>query len=100
MYINNQQVYNSNGLHAHKSYTSNNFKRAIFEYKEVLVGKGYDYEECPYEIMELLLCEPFFTRRMKFFSGPAGLWLYCKLGIDFVSISELLYPNMCKLGYD
>ena len=30
-YINNQQVYNSNGLYAHKSYISNNFKAAIFE---------------------------------------------------------------------
>ena len=50
--------------------------------------------------MELFLSEPFFTRRMKTFSGPAGLWLYDKLGVDFVSISELLYPNIGKLGYD
>ena len=46
VYIYNQQVYKSNGLHAHKSYNSNNFKRTISEYKEVLVCKGYDYEEC------------------------------------------------------
>ena len=31
MYINNQQIYNSNGLYAHKSYISNNFKAAISE---------------------------------------------------------------------
>ena len=32
MYINNQQIYNSNGLYAHKSYFSSNFKGAISEY--------------------------------------------------------------------
>ena len=31
VYINNQQIYNSNGLYAHKSYISNNFKVAISE---------------------------------------------------------------------
>ena len=35
VYINNQQIYNSNGLSAHKSYISNNFKAAISEYKGV-----------------------------------------------------------------
>ena len=29
VYINNQQIYKSNGLYAHKSYISNNFKAAI-----------------------------------------------------------------------
>ena len=33
VYINNQQVFNSNGLYAHKSYISHNFKGAISEYK-------------------------------------------------------------------
>ena len=33
VYINNQQIYNSNGLYAHKFYISNNFKGAISEYK-------------------------------------------------------------------
>ena len=32
LYINNQQIYNSNGLHAYKSYVSNNFKGAITEH--------------------------------------------------------------------
>ena len=51
VYINNQQTYNSNGLYAHKSYISNNFKGAISEYKGVLHCEGYDYEEFPDEIM-------------------------------------------------
>ena len=33
--INNQQIYNSNELYAHKSYISNNFKAAITVYKWV-----------------------------------------------------------------
>ena len=94
VYINNQQIYISNGLYAHKSYISDNFKGAISEYKGVLLCKGYDYEELPDEIMEAPLSEPFFTRRMKMLSRPDGFMLYGKLGVDFFSTSELLYPNM------
>ena len=94
VYINIQQIYNSNGLYAHKSYTSNNFKGANSEYKGVLHYKGYHYEELSDEIMEAPLSEPFFTRRMKMLSRPDGFMLYGKLGVDFFSTSELLYPNM------
>ena len=94
VYINNQQIYNSNGLYAHKSYISNNFKGAISEYKGVLHCEGYGYEEFPDEIMEAPLSEPFFTTRMKMLGRPDGFMLYGKLGVDFFSTSELLYPNM------
>ena len=57
VYINNQQIYNSNGLYAHKSYTSKNFTRAISENKGVLHCEGYDYEEFPNEIMEAPLVQ-------------------------------------------
>ena len=50
VYINTQQIYNSNGLYAHKSYISNNFKAAISECKGVLHCKGYDYEQDPEDI--------------------------------------------------
>ena len=40
VYINNQQIYNSEGLYAHKSYISNNFKAVISEYKGVLHCEG------------------------------------------------------------
>ena len=93
MYINNQQNYNSNGLYAHKSYISNNFKGTISEYKGVLHCERYDYEETPDENMEAPLSEPLFTRIMKMLSGPDGFMLYGKLRVDFFSISELLYPN-------
>ena len=85
VYIKNQQIYNSNGLYAHKSYTSNNFKGAISDYKGVLHCEGYDYEEFLDEIMEAPLSEPFITRRMKMLSRPDGFMLYRKLGVDFFS---------------
>ena len=93
VYINNQQIYNSNGLYAHKSYISNNFKGAITEYKGVLHCERYDYEQDPEDIVNPLPGS-FFTRRMKLLSRPDGFMLYGKLGFDFFSTSELLYPNM------
>ena len=40
VYINNQQIYNSNGLYEHIFYISKNFKGAISEYKRVLHCEG------------------------------------------------------------
>ena len=93
VYISNQQIYDSNELYAHKSYNSNNYKAAISEYKGVFHFEGYDYEQDPEDIANPLP-DPFFTRRMKLLSRPDGFMLYGKLGIDFFSTSELLYPNM------
>ena len=93
VYINNQQIYISNGLYAHKSYISNSVKAAISEYKGVLHCEGYDYEQDPEDISNPLP-DTSFTRRMKLRSRPESFMLYCKLGIDFFSTSELLYPNM------
>ena len=92
VYINNQQIYNSNGLYAHKSYSPNNCKAAISEYKVVLHCESYDNEQGP-EHNSNPLPDPFFTRRMKLLSRPDGFMLYAKLGIDFFSFSELFYRN-------
>ena len=86
VYINKQQIYNSNGLYAHKSYISNNFQAAISENKRVLHCEGYDYDQDPEDISNPLL-DPFFTRRMKLLSRPYGFMFYGKLEIDF---SQLL----------
>ena len=92
VYINNQRIYNSNGLYAHKSYISNNLKAAISEYKRVLHCEGYDYEQDPEDISNPLP-DPTFTRRRKLLSRLDGFMLYAKSGIDFISTSELLHPN-------
>ena len=93
VYINNQQIYNSNEPYAHKSSISNNFNAAISEHKGVLPCEDYDYEQDPEDITNPLP-DAFFTRRMKLLSRPDGFMLYGKSGIDFFSTSELLYPNM------
>ena len=90
LYINNHQIYTSNGLYAHKSHVSNNFKNTLSDYKGVLHCEGYDYEENPENLVE----GPFFTRRMKLYSRPDGFMLYGRLGINFPTTSELLYPNI------
>ena len=93
VYNNNQRIYNSNGLFAHKSYISNNFEAAISDNKGVLHCEGYDNEQDPEDISNPQ-SDPFFTRRMKPLSRPDGFVLYGKLGMHFSSTSELLYPNM------
>ena len=90
LYINKHQIYNSNGLYAHKSHISNNFKSTLSDYKGVSHCGGYDYEGDPHNLLEC----PFFTRRMKLYSRPDCFILYGKLGIDFLTTSQLLYPNM------
>ena len=94
MYINNQRICNSNGLYAHKSYISNNFKGAISEYKGVLHCEGYDFEANPDDIQDSALSDPFFSRRLKMLLRSDRFTLYGKLGVDFFTTSELLYPNM------
>ena len=44
--------------------------------------------------MEAPLFEPFFTKKMKMLNRPDGFMLCGKMGVDFFSTSELLYPNM------
>ena len=90
LYINSQQIYNSNGLHAHRSHISNNFKSTLSDYMGVLHCEGYDFEDDPENLVE----GPVFNRRMKLYSRPDGFMLYVKLGIDFLTTSERLYPNM------
>ena len=64
--------------------------KLVTDYKGVLQCERYDYEEDPDNLLE----GPFFTRRMNLYSRPDGFMLYGKLGIDFLTTSELLYPNM------
>ena len=89
-FINNHQIYNSNGLYAHKSHISNNFKSTLSDYQGVLHCEGYDYQEDPENLLE----SHFFTRRMNLYSRSDGFILCGKLGIDFLTTSELLYRNI------
>ena len=73
-----------------KTQISNNFRGTLTDYKGVMHCGGYDYEENPQNLHE----GPFFTRGMKLYSRPDGFLLYGKLGIDFLTTSELIHPNM------
>ena len=59
VYTYNQQTYNPNGLSAHTSYISSNFKWAVSDYsgKEVLHCEGYYNEEFSGDIMMAPLSE-------------------------------------------
>ena len=94
VFINNQQISNSNGLYAHKSYISNNFKGAMSQNKEVLHCERYDYEIFPDEIIQAPLSEPFLKRRMKMLISTECFMLYGTSGVDFSSAFKLLYQNV------
>ena len=93
-FIKNQQISNSNGLYLQNSYISNKFEWVISEYKGILHCEWYNYEKFPDEFLEVLLCEPFFTRRKKMLSRPDGFTLYCKLRVEIFSTSQMPYPIM------
>ena len=79
LYINNQQLYNSNGSYAHKSYISNNFEKGISEYKGALKFEAYDYEEFPDEITEALSPVNFFHKEVE--TAQKTRWLHVVLWI-------------------
>ena len=74
-------------------FISNNFKSTLSDYKGILHCEGYDYEEDPENLLE----GPVITKRMKLYSRPDCFMLHGKLGIDLLTTSELLYPDM-KVG--
>ena len=61
--------------------------------REFCIVKAIDYEQDPEDITNPLP-DPFFTKRMKLLSRPDGFMFLGKLGIDFFSTSDLLYPNI------
>ena len=61
--------------------------------KKICKAKGTTFEEFRDESMEVLLSEPFFSRRLKMLCRPDGFMLNCELGVNFFSTSELLYPK-------
>ena len=95
VYLNNQQIYNSNGLYAQSLTFQTTLWQASLNTREFCIVKAMTMNR----ILRIILTPyliPFylFTRRMKLLSRPDGFMLYGKLGIDFLSTSELLYPNM------
>ena len=70
VYINNQQIYNSNGFYVHNTFISNNFKRGILksDYKGFSHCEGYEYQDFPDEFTVFFWT--FFHRRVKLLDRP------------------------------
>ena len=47
VYLNNQQVYNSNGLYGHKAMISNEFNASTMNNERNLACHGYEFEKDP-----------------------------------------------------
>ena len=73
--INIQQVYESNELYTLKSYLSENFKGAIFEYRGNLRSERFDYEETLDESLDTPLSLLFLKGEFKCSLNPKGFKL-------------------------
>ena len=99
VYINNLQNYTSNGLYAHKSYISNNFKGAISEYKGGSHSEGNDCGKVFDEIVKALVSEYFFQGARKCIVDPMVLCCMVNWVMTFSSLLNC-YIQTWNLGYD
>ena len=94
MFINNPQIYNSNGLSAHKLYISHNFKEATSEYKAVLHCNELDNEYIFDENMGALFVWTVFHKENEKSHQTWQLYIVRHLGVEFFSTSEKLCPEV------
>ena len=62
--------------------------------REFCTARGTTMKNFLMKLWKRLCLNIFFSRRMKMLSRLDGFMLYGKLGVDFFSTCELLYPNM------
>ena len=109
MYLNNQQVYNSNGLYGHKALISNEFNASTRNNEGILACHGYelenetgDYEKCPFidREKELLLkdgsthqtvCYNFMKTIARTFNIPSGQ-------IQFIQENVFIYAAIRRIA--
>lgn len=88
VYLNNYQVYNSNGLYAHKAFISNEFNASTTSNEGILKCHGYTFEPNPDDSTS----DVFVDRSAKI-NDNVGLTMYGRLAIDFFQCEKLLLPN-------
>ena len=88
VYINNYQVYNSNGLYAHKAFISNEFNASTNNNEGILKCHGYTFEDEPGNIFDGV-----FEERREDMEDDKIITLYGRLAIDFFQCEKLLLPN-------
>ena len=81
-------------MYAQKSFTFNNFKGPSSNTREISTASGTITKRFLMKSWERLCLNIFLTRRMKKLSRPNAFMLYGKLGVDFFSTLEILYPRM------
>ena len=88
LYLNNQQVYNSNGLYGHKAIISNEFNASTRNNEGILACHGYEFEKEPSDFEK----SPFIDREEELLLKN-GTTYYGKLAIDLFQCENLLLPN-------
>ena len=88
VYLNNQQVYNSNGLYGHKALISNEFNASTRNNEGILACHGYEFEKEPSDYEKSPLIDRGEELLLK-----KGSTYYGKLAIDLFQCEKLLLPN-------
>ena len=99
VYINNQQVYNSNGLYAHKFYISNNFKGAISEYKEFCTARATTMRNFLMKLWKHVCLNLFSQGEWKCLADPMHSCFMVNWGLTFSPFLNC-YIQIWKLGYE
>ena len=74
VYLNSQQVYNSNGLYGHKALISDEFKASTVNNEGILAFHGYEFDKDPNDYEK----DPFIDREEELLLKD-GVTLYSKL---------------------
>ena len=88
VYLNNQQVYNSNGLYGHRALISNKFNASTRNNEGILACHGYECEKEPSNFDK----SPFIDREEELLLKN-GTTHYGKLAIDLFQCEKFLLPN-------
>lgn len=86
--FNNEQVYSSNSLYAHKAFISNEYSGTRGTKESISAIQGYSYENTPGD----LTSKAFKDRKAA--QGVEEITFYGKLAIDAFTCESLLLPNV------
>ena len=88
VYLNNQQVYNSDGLYGHKALVSNELNASTMNNEGILACHEYEFERYPSDYEK----SPFIDREEEILLKD-WVTLYGKLAIDLFQCEKILLPN-------
>lgn len=89
VFFNNELVYSSNSLHAHKALISNEFNGRHDENKGLMSAQGYTYEPNPGHIADAV-----FIKRENMVKSEKEIIMYGRLAIDAFTTNTYLRPGV------